>query len=43
MLKAGNIDQNDLRLLHLTDSPQDAVNFIIKSQENLSEFNGDDY
>jgi hypothetical protein len=43
MLKAGNIDQNDLRLLHLTDSPQDAVNFIIKSQENLPEFNGDDY
>jgi hypothetical protein len=43
MLKAGNIDENDLRLLHLTDSPQDAVNFIVKSQENPPTFNGEEY
>jgi uncharacterized protein (TIGR00730 family) len=30
MLHEGNINEEDLRLLHLTDSPKDAVDFIAK-------------
>lgn len=43
MLKAGNIGQEDLRLLHLTDSPRDAVDFIIRVQESIPALEGDDY
>jgi len=31
MLNEGYINEDDLKLIHLTDSPQDAVNFIIKT------------
>ena len=31
MLNEGNISEEDLGLIHLTDSPSDAVNFIIKT------------
>lgn len=30
MLREGNINEEDLKLLHLTDSPKDAVDFIAK-------------
>ena len=31
MLHEGYIGEEDLKLIHLTDSPQDAVNFVIKT------------
>jgi len=31
MLNEGNINPEDLGLIHLTDSPNDAVDFIIKT------------
>ena len=31
MLNEGNINPEDLGLIHLTDSPQDAVDFIVKT------------
>ncbi|MCU0239547.1 MAG: TIGR00730 family Rossman fold protein [Pyrinomonadaceae bacterium] len=34
MLKEKNINEEDLSLIHLTDSPQDAVDFIKKCWEN---------
>ena len=34
MLNEKNINVEDLGLLHLTDSPKDAVNFIIKTFES---------
>lgn len=44
MIKAGNISVEDLHLLHITDSPRDAVDFIIKTQDSVPELeNGDDY
>ena len=43
MVRAGNIDQNDLRLLHITDSPRDAVDFIIKTQGSIPALEVDDY
>ncbi|MEP6923346.1 MAG: TIGR00730 family Rossman fold protein [Pyrinomonadaceae bacterium] len=44
MLKAGNINEDDLHLLHITDSPRDAVDFIIRVQDESPEFAvGDDY
>lgn len=33
MLNVKNIDAQDLQLIHMTDSPQDAVEFVIKSYE----------
>ena len=33
MLHEGYIGEEDLKLIHLTDSPQEAVNFIIKTFE----------
>jgi uncharacterized protein (TIGR00730 family) len=35
MLTAGNIDEFDFRLLYLTDSPQEAVDIVTKSQDSL--------
>ncbi len=35
MLHEGNINGDDLQLLHLTDSPKDAVDFIIKCQIDI--------
>jgi uncharacterized protein (TIGR00730 family) len=45
MLKAGNINQEDLRLLNITDNPRDAVDFIVRSQDKIPQLeNGsDDY
>jgi hypothetical protein len=44
MIKAGNISTQDLHLLHITDSPQDAVDFIIRTQDSVPELeNEDDY
>ncbi|HZH34189.1 MAG TPA: TIGR00730 family Rossman fold protein [Pyrinomonadaceae bacterium] len=37
MLKAGNISEADLSLMHLTDSPRDAVDFIIRMQEDFTQ------
>jgi len=33
MLNEKNINAEDLSLMYLTDSPQDAVNFVIKTYE----------
>jgi uncharacterized protein (TIGR00730 family) len=35
MLKEGKITEEDLKLLHLTDSPAEAVDIIVKSQDSL--------
>jgi uncharacterized protein (TIGR00730 family) len=35
MFKEGKINENDLRLLHMTDSPSVAVEIIVKSQDSL--------
>jgi uncharacterized protein (TIGR00730 family) len=35
MLSEGKIAENDLRLLHLTDSPAEAVEIVVKSQDSL--------
>jgi hypothetical protein len=37
MLKAGNINEEDLQLLHITDSPRDAVDFIVRVQDQIPE------
>jgi uncharacterized protein (TIGR00730 family) len=42
MLKAGNISEEDLLLMHLTDSPQDAVNFIISVQDDIPPLDNSD-
>jgi uncharacterized protein (TIGR00730 family) len=36
MLKEGKISDADLKLLHLTDSPSDVVEIVVKSQDSLS-------
>lgn len=38
MLLAGNIDTTDFRLLYLTDSPQEAVDIVVKSQDILCKY-----
>lgn len=44
MIKAGNIGPEDLHLLHITDSPRDAVDFIIRTQDSVPALeNEDDY
>jgi uncharacterized protein (TIGR00730 family) len=43
MVKAGNIVEDELKLLHITDSPRDAVDFIIRIQESIPELEKDDY
>jgi uncharacterized protein (TIGR00730 family) len=35
MLKEGKINETDVRLLHLTDSPSEVVEIIVKSQDSL--------
>lgn len=35
MLAEGKISEGDLRLLHLTDSPAEAVDIVVKSQDSL--------
>jgi uncharacterized protein (TIGR00730 family) len=37
MLEEGKIKDEDLRLLHLTDSPAEAVEIVVKSQDSLRE------
>jgi predicted Rossmann-fold nucleotide-binding protein len=37
MLNEGNIDPEDLQIIYLTDSPKDAVDFIIKVLEKSKE------
>ena len=41
MLKAGNINEEDLQLLHITDSPRDAVDFIVRVQDEIPELGYD--
>lgn len=43
MLKYGNIGSEDLQLLHITDSPRDAVDFIIRVQDSIPELENGDY
>lgn len=44
MLKAGNIGAEDLGLMHLTNSPRDAVDFIIRVQDSIPHIpNSEDY
>ena len=44
MLKAGNISEDDLKLLHITDSPKDAVDFIVRVQDSIPPLStNDDY
>ena len=35
MLKEGKINETDVRLLHMTDSPSEVVEIIVKSQDSL--------
>ena len=35
MLSEGKITGADLRLLHLTDSPEEAVEIVVNSQDSL--------
>jgi uncharacterized protein (TIGR00730 family) len=35
MLSEGKINESDLKLLHLTDSPAEAVEIVVKSQDSL--------
>ena len=35
MLSEGKITEADLRLLHLTDSPEEAVEIVVNSQDSL--------
>ena len=35
MLGEGKIAEADLRLLHLTDSPAEAVEIVVRSQDSL--------
>ncbi len=37
LLKGGKISDTELRLLHLTDSPSEAVEIVVKSQDSLRE------
>ncbi|HEY3041056.1 MAG TPA: TIGR00730 family Rossman fold protein [Pyrinomonadaceae bacterium] len=34
-MKEGKVTEQDLKLLHVTDSPEEVVNIIVKSQESL--------
>ena len=45
ILKAKNIADADVRLLHLTDSPAEVVDIVVRSQDALSKMNAasDDY
>jgi uncharacterized protein (TIGR00730 family) len=46
MLKEGKITEGELRLLHLTDSPTEAVETVVKSQDTLRKMDktvSDDY
>lgn len=44
MLKAGNIGEEDLGLIYLTDSPRDAVDFVIRAESSIpADENGDGY
>ena len=38
MLSAGNIDEVDTKLLYLTDSPQEAVDIVVRSQDSLRKY-----
>jgi uncharacterized protein (TIGR00730 family) len=38
MLHEGNIDADDLKLIHLTDSPQDAVDFVSRYHQAEGEY-----
>ena len=38
MLAAGNIDEVDTKLLYLTDSPQEAVDIVVRSQDSLRKY-----
>lgn len=44
MLKYGNIGEEDLGLIYLTDSPRDAVDFIVRAEGSIpTDENGDGY
>jgi hypothetical protein len=38
MLAAGNIDEFDFRLLYVTDSPQEVVDIVVRSQDSLRKY-----
>src|SRR5206468_1093524 len=43
ILKAKNIADADFRLLHLTDSPSEVVDVVVRSQDALSKMHSDSY
>jgi uncharacterized protein (TIGR00730 family) len=43
ILKAKNIAEEDLRLLHLTDSPSEVVDIVVRSQDALNKLNSESY
>lgn len=43
ILKAKNIADEDFRLLHVTDSPSEAVDIVVRSQDALSKIHSDTY
>jgi uncharacterized protein (TIGR00730 family) len=43
ILKAKNIADEDFRLLHVTDSPSEVVDIVVRSQDALSKIHSDTY
>ena len=43
ILKAKNIADEDVQLLHLTDSPSEVVDIVVRSQDALSKIHSDSY
>jgi uncharacterized protein (TIGR00730 family) len=43
ILKAKNIADEDFRLLHITDSPSEVVDIVVRSQDALSKIHSDSY
>ncbi|MDQ3258680.1 MAG: LOG family protein, partial [Acidobacteriota bacterium] len=39
MLVENKIDEHDMRLLHITDSPAEAVEIVVRSQDSLRKLN----
>jgi len=43
MLESKYVSERDLKLLHLTDSPSEAVEIVVRSQDYLRQLGGDGY